>query len=83
MISLGIGFGFTTIVIGYPIFVLVLLIKQFKALGDEKMQQKFGGIYMHFRFQKSKTKVLEPFYSAVRRGFMAASFVFLSDYAMF
>ena len=71
------------IVISFPIFCLVFLIRQYDSLNLDRYREKFGSIYEKFQFTRGKMKVLEPFYSAVRRLIMATVLVFLKGYPTF
>ena len=71
------------IVLGYPIYVLVFFMKKFKRLPEKEFREKFGSMYLHLRFKESIIKLLEPFYSTIRRLILAATLVFLLRWPAF
>lgn len=70
-------------VIFYPIFVLVLLLKNYEKLGKEEWRLKFGSFYLRYKFAQGKLQVLEPFFSAVRRLLMILAAIFLKGFPVF
>ena len=71
------------VVIGYPIFVLVLLTKNYKDLGKYNWRVKFGSLYLGFKYDQGKLQVLEPFFSALRRLLIVAAMIFLKGFPVF
>ena len=57
--------------------------KKFDRLPELEYRKKFGSMYLHFRYKEGKIKLLEPFYSTVRRLILAATMVFLLKYPVF
>jgi succinate dehydrogenase/fumarate reductase cytochrome b subunit len=65
------------VVLGYPILILTILLKNQPNLHKSEYRDQFGEFYLQFRYKEGKTKVLEPFYSALRRLVQIAAVVFL------
>ena len=70
-------------VVGYPIFVLVILNKNYKRLGTYNWRHKIGSLYLNFKFNKGKLQVLEPFFSAMRRLLLIIAVIFLKGFPVF
>ncbi len=68
---------FFILVLGYPILILTVLVKNQPKLHLRKFRNQFGEFYLHFRYKEGKVTVLEPFYSALRRLLQVAAVVFL------
>ena len=71
------------VVLGYPILILTVLVKNQPRLHLRKFRNQFGDFYLHFRYKEGWTTVLEPFYSALRRLVQVAAVVFLKKWPVF
>jgi hypothetical protein len=71
------------VVVGYPIIILTVLVKNQPKLFLRHYREQFGDFYLQFRYKECRTTVLEPFYSALRRLVQAAAVVFLKEYPTF
>jgi hypothetical protein len=71
------------VVVGYPIIILTVLVKNQPKLFLRHYREQFGEFYLQFRYKEGRTTVLEPFYSALRRLVQAAAVVFLKEYPTF
>ena len=71
------------VVIGYPLFNLLFPLLNYEKLKYDNMRERFGSIYLVFNYKQGKIKLMEPFYSTVRRLFMALILIFLRDYPTF
>ena len=82
-ISLVVASILCLVVVIYPVFVVSLLMKKYKKLFLKHYKRKFGSLYLQFRFTSGKTKVLEPFVSAMRRLVLVLAFVYLYNWPTF
>ena len=83
ILSLSTAGLFVIIIIGYPLFVLIFLLKRYDRLSSYIYRVKLGTLYDKFRYKENKWQVMEPFISAVRRIIMVAAMVFLWEWPMF
>ena len=70
------AFLFLVVVLGYPILILIILVKNQPKLHLKQFRDRFGDFYLHFRYKEGRHTVLEPFYSALRRLIHAVTVVF-------
>ena len=75
--SLANAFLLLVVVVGYPLVILIVLVKNQPNLHLPKYRTWFGDFYLNFRYKEGKTTVLEPCYSALRRLAQAAAVIFL------
>jgi len=68
---------FLLVVLFYPILILTILVRNQPNLYKSEYRNQFGDFYLQFRYKEGITKVLEPFYSALRRMVQVAAVVFL------
>ena len=81
--SLGNTFFLLFVVLGYPILILVVLLKNQPKLQYMEYRNRFGDFYLHFRYKEGRHTLFEPCYSAVRRLIQAAAMVVLAPWPFF
>jgi hypothetical protein len=68
------------VVLGYPILILIVLVKNQPNLQLPKYRRRLGDFYLQFRYKDGRFTLLEPCYSALRRLIHAAAVVFSASW---
>jgi len=74
---------FTFLVMAFPIWVIILMIRNWDQLSGEEMRGRYGSLYEDFDLEVGRSVIIVPVLFMVRRIFLCSSILFLQGYPTF